>query len=148
MVEGGVWGGATETVFACDLIVAAETATFAVTPAKLGVPYNVGGMLTFLNATGLRMAKEMTFTAQPIDAARAERHGMINPARSTSVWSPWRSCWWYRPASRGCCGWSRARSDRSHTCGTTSCAIPIRLFACNHRTGAPFANSNCRRRSC
>src|SRR4051794_19651418 len=66
MVEGGVWGGATETVFACDLIVAAETATFAVTPAKLGVPYNVGGMLTFLNATGLRMAKEMTFTAQPI----------------------------------------------------------------------------------
>ena len=38
MVEGSVWGGATETVFACDLIVAAETATFAVTPAKLGVP--------------------------------------------------------------------------------------------------------------
>jgi methylmalonyl-CoA decarboxylase len=78
MIEGGVWGGATETVFACDMIIAAETATFAVTPAKLGVPYNVGGMLTFLNATGLRMAKEMTFTAQPIDAARAERHGMIN----------------------------------------------------------------------
>ena len=78
MVEGSVWGGATETVFACDLIVAAETATFAVTPAKLGLPYNVGGMLTFLNATGLRMAKEMTFTAQSIDAARAERHGMIN----------------------------------------------------------------------
>src|SRR5919112_1858581 len=78
MVEGSVWGGATETVFACDLIVAAETATFAVTPAKLGLPYNVGGMLTFLNATGLKMAKEMTFTAQPIDAVRAERHGMIN----------------------------------------------------------------------
>jgi methylmalonyl-CoA decarboxylase len=78
MVEGGVWGGATETVFACDLIVAADTATFAVTPAKLGVPYNVGGMLTFLNATGLRLAKEMTFTALPIDAVRAERHGIIN----------------------------------------------------------------------
>jgi enoyl-CoA hydratase/carnithine racemase len=43
MVEGSVWGGATETVFACDLIVAAETATFAVTPAKLGLPYNVSG---------------------------------------------------------------------------------------------------------
>ena len=54
MVEGGVWGGATETVFACDLIIAADTATFAVTPAKLGVPYNVGGMLTLLNTTGLR----------------------------------------------------------------------------------------------
>jgi methylmalonyl-CoA decarboxylase len=78
MIEGSVWGGATETVFACDFIVATETATFAVTPAKLGVPYNVGGMLTFLNATGLRIAKEMTFTGQPIDAIRAERHGIIN----------------------------------------------------------------------
>ena len=57
MVEGSVWGGATETVFCCDVIIATETATFAVTPAKLGVPYNVGGMLTFLNATGLRIAK-------------------------------------------------------------------------------------------
>src|SRR6516225_9681449 len=78
MVEGSVWGGATETVCACDFIVATETATFAVTPAKLGVPYNVGGMLTLLNATGLRMAKEMTFTGRPIDAVRAEHHGMIN----------------------------------------------------------------------
>src|SRR3954462_11722879 len=42
-VEGSVWGGATETVFACDLIVAAETATFAVTPAKLGLPIHLGG---------------------------------------------------------------------------------------------------------
>ena len=78
MVEGSVWGGATETVFACDLIVAAEAATFAVTPAKLGVPYNVGGMLTFLNAASLRIVKEMIFTAQPVDAVRAERLGMIN----------------------------------------------------------------------
>lgn len=78
MVEGSVWGGATETVLACDLVVAAEGATFAVTPAKLGVPYNVGGMLTFLNAAPLRLVKEMVFTAEPVDAARAEHHGMIN----------------------------------------------------------------------
>src|SRR5918995_3266882 len=78
MVEGSVWGGATETVLACDLIVAADTASFAVTPAKLGVPYNAGGLLTFLNAAGLRLAKEMIFTAQPLDAARAERLGLVN----------------------------------------------------------------------
>ena len=41
MLEGGVWGGACETVFACDLIVAAPDVTFAVTPAKLGMPYNL-----------------------------------------------------------------------------------------------------------
>jgi methylmalonyl-CoA decarboxylase len=78
MVEGGVWGGACETVFACDLVVAAPNATFAITPARLGVPYNIVGMLTFLNASSIRIGKEMAFTARPITAERAERLGMIN----------------------------------------------------------------------
>lgn len=78
MVEGGVWGGACETVLACDLIVAAPGATFAVTPARLGVPYNVSGMLTFLNSAGMRIVKEMVFTARPVSAERAERLGLIN----------------------------------------------------------------------
>ena len=78
MVEGSVWGGATETVFACDLIVAAPNASFSVTPAKLGVPYNVSGMLTFLNSAGLRIVKEMAFTAKPVGAERAERLGLVN----------------------------------------------------------------------
>jgi len=78
MIEGTVWGGASETVFACDLIVAVPDTTFAVTPAKLGVPYNVGGMMTFLNAASIRIVKELTFTAKPITAERAERLGIIN----------------------------------------------------------------------
>lgn len=78
MIEGGVWGGACEVAFACDLIIAAPTATFAVTPARLGVPYNVSGMLTFLNACSLRIVKEMVFTAKPITAERAERLGIVN----------------------------------------------------------------------
>jgi methylmalonyl-CoA decarboxylase len=78
MIEGGVWGGACEVAFACDLIVASPTATFAVTPARLGVPYNVSGMLTFLNACSLRIVKEMAFTAKPVSAVRAERLGIVN----------------------------------------------------------------------
>ena len=78
MLEGGVWGGACEAVFACDLIVAAPDVTFAVTPAKLGVPYNLSGMVTFLNAATTRVVHEMAFTAKPISAERAERLGMIN----------------------------------------------------------------------
>ncbi len=78
MVEGTVWGGACEAVFACDLIVAGPKATFAVTPARIGVPYNVSGMVTFLNAATLRIVKEMAFTARPIGAERAERLGMVN----------------------------------------------------------------------
>ena len=78
MLEGGVWGGACEAVFACDLIVAAPDVTFAVTPAKLGVPYNLSGMVTFLNTAPLHIVHEMAFTAKPISAERAERLGMIN----------------------------------------------------------------------
>lgn len=78
MVEGGVWGGAVETVLACDMIIAAPQATFAVTPARLGVPYNVSGMMNFMSAASLRIVKELAFTARPIDALRAERVGMIN----------------------------------------------------------------------
>jgi len=50
---------ACEVAFACDLIITAQTATFAVTPARRGVPYNVSGMLTFLNACPLRIVKEV-----------------------------------------------------------------------------------------
>ena len=78
MIEGGVWGGAVEVVLACDIIIASPAATFAVTPAKLGVPYNVSGMMTFMSAANLRLVKELAFTAAPISAVRAEQVGMIN----------------------------------------------------------------------
>jgi methylmalonyl-CoA decarboxylase len=78
MIEGTVWGGACEVAFACDLIVITPATTFAVTPAKLGVPYNVGGMVTFVNAANLRLIKEMAFTAAPLPAARAEQAGLVN----------------------------------------------------------------------
>lgn len=78
MIEGGVWGGAVETVLACDIVIATPESTFAVTPARLGVPYNVSGMMTFMSAASLRIVKELAFTAAPISAERAERIGMIN----------------------------------------------------------------------
>ncbi len=78
MIEGGVWGGACEVVFACDIVVASRGSTFAVTPAKLGVPYNITGVLNFMNAASRCIIREMTFTAQPVPAARAEMLGMIN----------------------------------------------------------------------
>lgn len=78
MVEGGVWGGACEVVLACDIIVIAPNATFAITPAKLSVPYNISGMLTFLNVAPARAVREMAFTAKPVSAARAFDLGMVN----------------------------------------------------------------------
>lgn len=78
LIEGGVWGGGCEVAMACDILVAVPDATFAITPAKLGVPYNLGGLLTILNMIPMPVAKEMLFTAQPIPAAQALNLGMIN----------------------------------------------------------------------
>jgi methylmalonyl-CoA decarboxylase len=78
VVEGGVWGGACELLMACDLVLAAENATFAITPARLGVPYNVAGTLTFMRSTPLPAVKELLFRARPIEAARALAIGMVN----------------------------------------------------------------------
>jgi methylmalonyl-CoA decarboxylase len=78
MVEGSVWGGACDLSFVCDLAIGCETATFAITPAKLGVPYNCSGILHFLNLVGPRVAREMFFTAEPVHAERALDVGILN----------------------------------------------------------------------
>jgi len=77
-VEGGVWGGACELVFTCDLVLAVRTSTFAITPARLGVPYNTSGVAHFLAALPLTVAKEMFFTADPISAEAAADYGVVN----------------------------------------------------------------------
>lgn len=78
LLEGSVWGGGCEVAMSCDILVATPEVTFAITPAKLGIPYNLGGVLTLMNAIPLPVAKEMLFTAQPIPAAQALNLGVIN----------------------------------------------------------------------
>lgn len=78
MVEGSVWGGACELVLGCDLIVAAREATFALTPARMGVPYDIQGALNFMKVAGIHLLKEMLFTAEPIRADRLQAFGVLN----------------------------------------------------------------------
>jgi len=83
LIEGGVWGGGCEVAMACDMLVTTPNATFAITPAKLGVPYNLGGLLTLMNMIPLPIAKEMLFTAQPIPAEQAWNLGITNYIKSS-----------------------------------------------------------------
>ncbi len=78
MVEGSVWGGACELVLGCDVIVAAEDSTFAITPAKLGVPYDIHGTLNLIKVAGMHLLKELLFTAEPASVTRLEDCGVIN----------------------------------------------------------------------
>lgn len=78
MVHGSVWGGACDLIMGCDLVYGDETCAFAITAAKLGLPYNVAGLLNFLSRVPLSLAKEMFFTSGLISAQRAERFGILN----------------------------------------------------------------------
>ena len=78
LIEGSVWGGACELAICCDIPVGSPTATFAITPAKIGVPYNPAGVLRMMNEIDVSIVKEMFFTAQPIPAERALAVGILN----------------------------------------------------------------------
>lgn len=78
MIEGSVWGGACDLALTCDILIGCETASFAITPAKIGLPYNPSGLLHFINILGLNKAKEMFFTAAPISASDALNVGFLN----------------------------------------------------------------------
>ncbi len=78
MIEGSVWGGGCDLAFTCDILIGSNQCSFAITPAKIGVPYNAAGLVHFLNMVEMNIAKEMFFTAKPIDANRAYNLGIIN----------------------------------------------------------------------
>lgn len=81
-VEGTVWGGASDLCLSCDMIVASYNASFAITPAKIGIPYNASGIMHFIRQIGPNKAREMFFTAQPLSAYEALNVGMVNHVTS------------------------------------------------------------------
>lgn len=78
MVHGSVWGGATQLVLCCDIVIGDETSQFAITPANLGLPFNTTGLLDFMRRLPLNLVKEMFFTARPVMAVEAHKWGILN----------------------------------------------------------------------
>jgi methylmalonyl-CoA decarboxylase len=78
MIEGSVWGGACDLAMTCDILVGTPTATFAITPAKIGIAYNMAGLNHFIGVLPSHIIKEMLFTANPISAQDALRLGLLN----------------------------------------------------------------------
>jgi methylmalonyl-CoA decarboxylase len=78
MTHGSVWGGATDLVLSCDLIIGDESCSFAITPANLGLAYNTTGLLQFMRRLPLNIVKEMFFTAAPVKAGDAAKWGILN----------------------------------------------------------------------
>ncbi len=77
-IEGFCMGGGLELAQLCDLQIAAESASFAVTPAKLGIGYQLADVLLLTGNLNAKHAKELLFTGRRFSAADALRWGLVN----------------------------------------------------------------------
>lgn len=77
-VNGVCAGAGTNFALACDLVIAAEDATFNEAFVRIGLSPDCGGTFFLPRAIGEKLAAEMFFTGMTITAKRAEEIGMIN----------------------------------------------------------------------
>jgi enoyl-CoA hydratase len=77
-VEGYALAGGCEIALACDLIVAAENATFGIPEVKRGLVAGGGGLLRLPRRIPPAVAMELALTGDPISATDALRYGMVN----------------------------------------------------------------------
>ena len=77
-IEGIAFGGGLELAMACDLRVASETAAFALPEVTIATMPGWGGTRRLPALVGPARAKQMIFTGARIDAATAERWGLVN----------------------------------------------------------------------
>jgi enoyl-CoA hydratase len=77
-VEGFALGGGCELALCCDIIYASEKASFGLPEATLGLIPGFGGTQRLARRVGLGPARELIYTADRIDAARALEIGLVD----------------------------------------------------------------------
>ncbi len=77
-IEGHAVAGGLELALWCDLRVAAEDAVLGVFCRRWGVPLIDGGTVRLPRLIGESRAMDLVLTGRPVDAAEAERIGMVN----------------------------------------------------------------------
>src|SRR5207302_2259797 len=76
-VAGFALGGGCELAMMCDVVIAADTAKFGQPEIKLGVIPGIGGTQRLTRAVGKAKAMDLNLTGRMMDAAEAERSGLV-----------------------------------------------------------------------
>jgi enoyl-CoA hydratase len=76
-VAGFALGGGCELAMMCDVVIAADTAKFGQPEIKLGVIPGIGGTQRLTRAVGKAKAMDLCLTGRMMDAAEAERSGLV-----------------------------------------------------------------------
>lgn len=77
-VAGVAYGGGCELALACDIVLAAESARFALPEVKLAMLPGAGGTQRLPRAIGKAKAMEMCLAARVLDAVEADRCGLVS----------------------------------------------------------------------
>ena len=77
-VAGYAMGGGCELALACDIVVAAESAQFALPEIKLAMLPGAGGTQRLPRAIGKAKAMDMCLSARTLNAQEADRYGLVS----------------------------------------------------------------------
>src|SRR6187401_1426413 len=76
-VAGFALGGGCELAMQCDVVIAADSAKFGQPEIKLGVIPGIGGTQRLTHAVGKAKAMDLILTGRMMDAAEAEKSGLV-----------------------------------------------------------------------
>lgn len=77
-IKGWCIGGGINVAIACDIRIAASDAQFSIPAGRMGLGYRYSALKNLVDLIGVGAAKDLFYTARRIDAAEAQRLGLVS----------------------------------------------------------------------